>query len=163
MWLPTLLLPPGDTGCSQCQDNPKLQGHGLCWAMCVHICVSARKEDSPSPDPAASPAARGGPQHPWGGPWPALPIPPPIPLPSRPSREIMVETSEPLASGRAGGDEMGEPAWGSCCPSLCGPAPHVRVCRRGRGTAQHGLARVAWRGARAGCPPGRGRKRCFAL
>lgn len=50
MWLPTLLLPP---------RGHRLQGHGLCWAMCV----SARRGDSPGPgpDPAASPAAQGGP------------------------------------------------------------------------------------------------------
>lgn len=38
---PRCCSPPGDTGCSQCQDNPKLQGHGLCHAVfvCVRTCV----------------------------------------------------------------------------------------------------------------------------
>lgn len=87
-----------------------------------------------------------------GRPMAGAPHPAPILLPSRPSREIMVETLELVASDRAGGARMGEPGWGSNCPSPCGPALRVlaRVAMARLGTAQHSSARVAWRGAERG-------------
>lgn len=112
--------------------------------------MSAGRGESPGPDPAASPAARGGPQHPWGGPWPALPIPPPsCSHPGQAVRSWWKLWSWWPATGR------GEPGWGSRGGGATAPHRVALLPVSLPGWPWHGLARLstarhAWRGAERG-------------
>lgn len=129
---------------------------------CVHTCAGRSRHvrrtrpaweaqgrgAAPTLTPVASPTAWWGPRTSRGGPGRCSP--------PRPSREIMVETSEPVASGRAGGRE-GAPS----APRRVAPLPaSICVCRRGLAgprppapsPAQLGTARRSpgWPAARPG-------------